>query len=233
MKLKLTTALGTVLLAAAPAFADKAAVLDNYADIALAKYTDSLTTAQMLLASVNTLTDAPSAEALQAAKDAWLAALFSDQMATGADYVRCSTKLQGIMRPHVVDLLNAGVSVVLDYAANTVASRAWMRGILQAPQAAHKMHVRDVTAAVCLARLRQRAGVSDGSTASADPGNASSLKSSSTSLSASPGPTRPASGLLGPGVSGVIFVEFFSEVAGGGVSMAEILGGGPLPVASD
>ena len=74
MKLKLTTALGTVLLAAAPAFADKAAVLDNYADIALAKYTDSLTTAQMLLASVNTLTDAPSAEALQAAKDAWLAA---------------------------------------------------------------------------------------------------------------------------------------------------------------
>ena len=74
MKLKLTTALGTVLLAAAPAFADKAAVLDNYADIALAKYTDSLTTAHMLLASVNTLTDAPSAEALQAAKDAWLAA---------------------------------------------------------------------------------------------------------------------------------------------------------------
>ncbi|MEL6427590.1 MAG: hypothetical protein AAFP22_00950 [Planctomycetota bacterium] len=35
------------------------------------------------------------------------------------------------------------------------------------------------------------------------------------------------------GVSGVIFVEFFSEVAGGGVSMAEILGGGPLPITSD
>ena len=74
MKLTMTTALGTVLLAAAPAFADKAAVLNNYADIALAKYTDSLTTAQTLLAAVNALAEAPSAEALEAAKDAWLAA---------------------------------------------------------------------------------------------------------------------------------------------------------------
>ncbi|MEP0503548.1 MAG: imelysin family protein [Paracoccaceae bacterium] len=74
MKLKLTTALGTVLLAAAPAFADKAAVLDNYANIAVANYTDSLTTGQTLLAAVNTLAEHPSAEALQAAKDAWLAA---------------------------------------------------------------------------------------------------------------------------------------------------------------
>ncbi|WP_299706504.1 imelysin family protein [uncultured Tateyamaria sp.] len=73
MKLTMTTALGTVLLAAAPALADKAAVLDNYANIALAKYSDSLTTAQTLLAAVNDLTENPSAEALQAAKEAWLA----------------------------------------------------------------------------------------------------------------------------------------------------------------
>ncbi|MEP6065860.1 MAG: imelysin family protein [Paracoccaceae bacterium] len=74
MKLKVTTALGTVLLAAAPAFADKAAVLDTYAKIAVANYSDSLTTGQTLLAAVNTLAEHPSAEALQAAKDAWLAA---------------------------------------------------------------------------------------------------------------------------------------------------------------
>jgi len=50
------------------------AVLDTYADIALAKYEDSLTTANTLLRSVNALIAAPSAERLQAAKDAWLAA---------------------------------------------------------------------------------------------------------------------------------------------------------------
>ncbi|MEL6516484.1 MAG: ATP-binding protein [Pseudomonadota bacterium] len=94
-------------------------------------------------------------------EDAWLAALFSDQMATGADYVRCSTKLQGIMRPHVADLLNAGVSVVLDYAANTVATRVWMRGILEATQADHQMHVLDVPDAVCLMRLKHRNAAGD------------------------------------------------------------------------
>ncbi|MEM8978243.1 MAG: imelysin family protein [Pseudomonadota bacterium] len=73
MKLSITTALGTALLAATPAFADKSAVLDNYANIALAKYEDSLTTAQTLLAAVNALVEAPSAQNLQAAKTAWLA----------------------------------------------------------------------------------------------------------------------------------------------------------------
>ncbi|MEO0945095.1 MAG: imelysin family protein [Pseudomonadota bacterium] len=74
MKTTFATALGTTLLTALPAFADKAAVLDNYADIALAKYTDSLTTAQTLLSAVNALVDSPSAEALEDAKAAWLAA---------------------------------------------------------------------------------------------------------------------------------------------------------------
>ena len=73
MKLTLATALGTTLLMAVPALADKAAVLDNYANIAEAKYGDSLTTAQALQTAVNALIDNPSAEALEAAKAAWLA----------------------------------------------------------------------------------------------------------------------------------------------------------------
>ncbi len=72
MKLKLATAIGTTLLTTIPAFADKAAVLDNYADIALAKYEDSLSTAETLLAAVNTLVDTPSPQALEAAKAAWI-----------------------------------------------------------------------------------------------------------------------------------------------------------------
>jgi len=48
-------------------------VVKNYADIALAKYQDSLTTAKALEDSVDALIADPSAETLQAAKDAWLA----------------------------------------------------------------------------------------------------------------------------------------------------------------
>ncbi|WP_300061544.1 imelysin family protein [uncultured Roseobacter sp.] len=73
MKTTLAAALGTTMLIAAPALADKAAVLDTYADIAAAKYTDSLVTAQALQTAVNALIEAPSAEALQAAKEAWIA----------------------------------------------------------------------------------------------------------------------------------------------------------------
>ena len=74
MKLTLATAFGTTILATAPAFADKPAVLETYADIALAKYEDSLTSAQGLLDAVEALIDTPSAEALDAARKAWLAA---------------------------------------------------------------------------------------------------------------------------------------------------------------
>jgi putative iron-regulated protein len=65
----------TALVAAAPAFAaDKAAVLTNYSNIAEAKYADSLATAKLLQAAVDELVANPSAEALTAARTAWLAA---------------------------------------------------------------------------------------------------------------------------------------------------------------
>lgn len=60
---------------ASPAFAiEKADVLDTYADIAAAKYEDSLITAQRLQTAVNTLVAGPSAENLTAARQAWLQA---------------------------------------------------------------------------------------------------------------------------------------------------------------
>ena len=53
--------------------ATKAAVLENYANIAEAKYSDSVATAKRLQAAVDAFLAAPSAEGLEAAKAAWLA----------------------------------------------------------------------------------------------------------------------------------------------------------------
>jgi len=50
------------------------AVLDTYANIALAGYTDSLTTAEALDKAIDALVAKPSAATLQAAREAWLAA---------------------------------------------------------------------------------------------------------------------------------------------------------------
>ncbi len=75
MKNPLLSTTALIVAFATPALAvEKADVLDTYADIAAAKYADSLATAQTLQAAVNALVAAPSAENLQAAKDAWLAA---------------------------------------------------------------------------------------------------------------------------------------------------------------
>lgn len=95
-------------------------------------------------------------DAVRISEDDWLDALFSDQLADGADYLRCSEKLQTIMAPHIVALLNAGVSVVLDFPANTVKQRNWMRLVLDQSGAAHQMHVLDVPDDICLQRLHAR-----------------------------------------------------------------------------
>ena len=58
-------------MAQEPAIAD---ILNNYADIALAGYEDSLATAQALDTAVDALIAKPSAETLEAARTAWKAA---------------------------------------------------------------------------------------------------------------------------------------------------------------
>lgn len=90
------------------------------------------------------------------AEDDWLSALFSGEMSSPSDYVRCSSKLRRIIGPHVVSLLHAGVSVVLDFPANTLEQRAWLRGLIKASGADHQLHVLNPSDALCLARLRER-----------------------------------------------------------------------------
>ena len=80
----------------------------------------------------------------------------SDEMSSITDYIRCTSKLRRVIGPHVASLLNAGVSVVLDFQANTLEARNWMRGILAQTNAAHKLHVLDVSDETCIARMRAR-----------------------------------------------------------------------------
>lgn len=72
-RLLATTALAAALGSSAQA-QTAAEVLDTYADIAQAKYEDSLTAASALNEAVGALIATPSAETLQAARAAWIAA---------------------------------------------------------------------------------------------------------------------------------------------------------------
>lgn len=72
-RLPFTTAIAVGLATSALAV-ETTDVLDTYADIAAANYSDSLVTAERLQAAVNALVADPSAENLAAARAAWLAA---------------------------------------------------------------------------------------------------------------------------------------------------------------
>lgn len=90
------------------------------------------------------------------AEDHWLARLYPGEQTSLADYARNAGRLRDAMAPHLVALLRLDLSVVLDFPANTVASRAWMRTLFEAAGVAHQLHVLDVPDAVCKARLRLR-----------------------------------------------------------------------------
>ena len=90
------------------------------------------------------------------AEDAWLAALYGDQLTEVEDFVRFSARIRVVVGPLVLSVLGRGVSVVLDFQANTVASRRWMMELVRSSGAAHRLHLLDVPSEVCLARLQAR-----------------------------------------------------------------------------
>jgi predicted kinase len=100
------------------------------------------------------LADAPGT--ILISEDGWTSRLFKQEMQTTADYARYSRRLRDAMGPHIQAILRAGLSVVLDFPANTPANRQWMRGLFEAAGSAHRLHVLDVTDDVCKQRLHRR-----------------------------------------------------------------------------
>jgi predicted kinase len=89
-------------------------------------------------------------------EDHWTSNLFSGDLRTIDDYGRCSARLRAAMGPHIVGILQQGLSIVLDFPANTVSNRSWMRSLITQSNAAHELHLLDVPDTVCKQRLRGR-----------------------------------------------------------------------------
>ncbi|HHS7812684.1 AAA family ATPase [Pseudomonas putida] len=94
--------------------------------------------------------------ALVLSEDQWLSRLYPEQIKSVADYLRCARQIRGVLGPLVIDVLSAGVSVVLDFPANTVADRQWLRGLADSARVPHCLHYLEVDDATCRARLHAR-----------------------------------------------------------------------------
>ncbi len=88
--------------------------------------------------------------------DLWLQRLYPTEIAGFDDFLRYSGRLRSTMAPHLAGLLERGLDVVLDFPANTPASRGWVRGIAQAAGAPTVLHFVDTPDARCLAQLARR-----------------------------------------------------------------------------
>src|SRR5260370_6530328 len=88
--------------------------------------------------------------------DHWMSILFPTENRTIEDFARLSARLRAAMGPHIVDILRQDLSVVLDFPANTVSWRGWMRSVISEANVAHELHVLNVPYALCEERLRQR-----------------------------------------------------------------------------
>jgi predicted kinase len=100
------------------------------------------------------LADAPGTVAI--GQDRWLNSLFGDELKEVADYVRIAPRLNAGLGPHVTDLLSAGLDIVLDFPANTRATRAFWRDAANSAGARVLLHFVDVPDEVCRKRLRRR-----------------------------------------------------------------------------
>jgi predicted kinase len=103
---------------------------------------------------------------LMISEDSWIEQLYGPELLTLVDCFERSDRLRRTLAPHIVGLLRAGVSVVLDFHANTLGSRAWMRDLFEEVEASHRLHFLDIPGEICRARMHARkagggTGVSD------------------------------------------------------------------------
>jgi predicted kinase len=89
-------------------------------------------------------------------QDTLLDSLFPGEIVDIPDFVKYSARLRAALGPHVRALLANGVSVVLDFPANTPAQRAWFRELFEETRAAHELHFVDAPDELCKSQLRRR-----------------------------------------------------------------------------
>ncbi len=89
-------------------------------------------------------------------QDELLDCLFPGEITDIPGFVKCSSRLKNALGPHICALLSKGISVVLDFPANTKAQRAWFRELFEVANAEHELHFIDVSDALCKSQLKER-----------------------------------------------------------------------------
>ncbi|EPI4692873.1 TPA: ATP-binding protein [Morganella morganii] len=95
-------------------------------------------------------------QAVLLSEDTWLAALYPGQITQLADYIEKSRLLKSTLELHLVTLLQKGITLVLDFPANTPEQRQWLKGLAEQAGCSYCCHVLNVSDEECKRRLAAR-----------------------------------------------------------------------------
>ena len=95
-------------------------------------------------------------QAVLLSEDTWLAALYPGQITQLADYIEKSRQLKSVLELHLVTLLQKGITLVLDFPANTPVQRRWLKGLAEQAGCSYCCHVLNVSDEECKRRLAAR-----------------------------------------------------------------------------
>ena len=90
-------------------------------------------------------------------EDDLLANLYPGEITDLPAYIEKSSKLKAGLQSVIIQLLRNGVSVVLDFPANTVKQRQWLVSLAIESDALHILHFIDQPDEVCKIQLKKRA----------------------------------------------------------------------------
>ncbi len=94
--------------------------------------------------------------AILLSEDAWLAAVYPEEIKDFNDYIKYSSRLKPLLKDHVRSIQHSGVSVVMDFPGNTTKQRAWFKELFSGEGIPHKLIYLEADDGLCLERLALR-----------------------------------------------------------------------------
>ncbi len=89
-------------------------------------------------------------------EDEWLSKIYPEEIKVFDDYIKYSRRLKDILKLHIQQLLESGLSVVLDFSGNTIGQRAWFKEIFSENEIPHELHYIKASDELCIAQLKKR-----------------------------------------------------------------------------
>lgn len=90
-------------------------------------------------------------------EDVLLGTWYPGQIVDINTYIQYSGRVKSAISTVLIDLLRTGTSVVLDFPANTIDQRKWIKDIVVQAEAYYEFHYLNCSDAICKSQLKKRA----------------------------------------------------------------------------